>query len=166
MTWALSNQVVAMATAAEQNQVGTLKVATLPRRTEDGPSGYAVKSSQGLAIYTKTEYPDVCAAFINFFINSTEANMILAGERGVPISSAVREALAPTLSELDQQIYEYIGTVGAWEDSKNVFINEPSQQAEIKDEFNSTLDKVNAGSMTAQDAAKHVFDFANEAFSR
>ena len=166
MTWALSNQVLAMAKAAEENGVGTLKIATLPRMTADGPSGYAVKSSQGLAIYNKTEYPEVCATFINFFINSTEANKILLGERGVPVTSAVRDALAPSLTDLEKDIYEYIGMVGGWEDSKNVFINEPSQQAAIKDEFKSQLDKVHAGEITAQQAAQNVFDFATDAFSR
>ena len=56
--------------------------------------------------------------------------------------------------------------VGEWEDSKNVFINEPSQQNAIKDEFKNQLDKVNAGSITAEEAAKNVFDFANDAFTR
>ena len=166
MTWALSNQVIAMAKAAEENGVGTLKIATVPRHTADGPSGYAVKSSQGLAIYNKTKYPDVCAEFINFFINSTEANAILAGERGVPISSAVRDSLEPSQTELDKSIYSYIGMVGAWEDSKNVFINEPSQQNAIKDEFKNQLDKVNSGEIDAKQAAQNVFDFANDAFTR
>lgn len=166
MTWALSNQVIAMAKAAEENGVGTLKIATLPRHSADGPSGYAVKSSQGLAIYNKTKYPDVCAEFINFFINSPEANQVLAGERGVPITSAVRAAIEPSLSELEKSVYDYVGMVGEWEDSKNVFINEPSQQNAIKDEFKNQLDKVNAGSITAEEAAKNVFDFANDAFTR
>lgn len=166
MTWALSNQVVAMAKAAEENGVGTLKIATIPRQTADGPSGYAVKSSQGLAIYTQTEYPDVCAAFINYFINSPEANMVLLGERGVPVAANVRAAIEPSLSELEKEIYAYVGKVGSWEDSKNVFINEPSQQNAIKDEFKSQLDRVNAGELTAQEAAQNVFDFATSAFSR
>lgn len=166
MAWALSNQAVAMAQAAEENGVGRLKIAPLPRMTADGPSGYAVKSSQGLAIYSQTEYPEVCAAFINFFINSPEANQILLGERGVPITSAVRAAIEPSLTDLEKEIYAYIGMVGAWEDSKNVFINEPSQQQAIKDEYLSQLDRVNAGELTAQEAAQKVFDFATDAFSR
>lgn len=166
MTWALSNQVVAMAQAAEENGVGRLKIATIPRKTADGPSGYAVKSSQGLAIYTQTKYPEVCAAFINFFINSPEANQVLLGERGVPVSGAVRQAIEPSLSDLEKEIYSYIGMVGDWKDSKNVFINEPSQQNEIKDEFKNQLDKVNAGEITAEEAAENVFDFSNEAFTR
>lgn len=166
MTWALSNQVVAMAKAAEENGVGTLKIATVPRKTADGPSGYAVKSSQGLTIYSQTEYPDVCAAFINFFINSTEANQVLLGERGVPVTSAVRASIEPTLSDLEKDIYAYVAMIGGWEDSKHVFINEPSQQVAIKDEFKSQLDKVNAGELTPQQAAQNVFDFATEAFTR
>lgn len=166
MTWALSNQVVAMAKAAEENGVGTLKIATLPRKTADGPSGYAVKSSQGLAIYTQTEYPEVCAAFINYFINSPEANLVLLGERGVPVAANVRAAIEPSLSDLEKDIYAYVGMVGSWEDSKNVFINEPSEQNAIKDEFKSQLDRVNAGQITAAEAAQNVFDFATAAFSR
>lgn len=166
MTWGLSNQVVAMAKAAEENGVGTLKIATIPRQTSDGASGYAVKSSQGLAIYSETKYPEVCATFINFFINSPEANQVLLGERGVPVASTVREAIEPSLTDLEKDIYDYVGMVGSWEDSKDVFINEPSQQNEIKDEFKNQLDRVNAGQLTAQQAAQNVFDFANKAFAR
>ena len=166
MTWALSNQVIAMAKAAEENGVGTLKIATVPRRSSDGPAGCAVKSGQGLSIYSETKYPDVCAEFINYFINSIEANRILAGERGVPISAAVREDLNTTMSVLEKSIYEYVGMVGAWEDSKDVFLNEPSQQNAIKDEVKNQLDKVNAGEVTAEEAAKNIFDFANAAFTR
>ncbi len=166
LTWVLSNQVVAMAKAAEENGVGRLEIAPLPRKTADGPSGYAVKSSQGLAIYNQTKYPEVCAAFINYFINSIEANNILLGERGVPITSAVREAMEPSLTDVEKGIYDYIDMVGNWEDSKNVFINEPSQQAAIRDEFKSQLDRVNAGEITAEEAAQNVFDFATDAFSR
>jgi multiple sugar transport system substrate-binding protein len=166
MTWALSNQVVAMAKAAEENGVGTLRIATIPRITSDGPSGYAVKSSQGLTIYSQTKYPEVCAAFINFFINSPEANQILLGERGVPVTSAVRAAVQPSLSDLEKDIYAYVASVGSWKESKDVFINEPSQQNAIKDEFKNQMDRVNAGEITAQDAAKNVFDFATNSFKR
>lgn len=166
MTWALSNQVVAMAKAAEENGVGTLKITTIPRKTADGPSGYAVKSSQGLAIYSQTKYPEVCATFINFFINSTEANGILLGERGVPISADVRDAIQPTLTDLEKNIYAYVAMVGSWEDSKNVWINEPSQQTAIRDEFKSQLDKVNTGQLTPMQAAQNVFDFATNEFNR
>lgn len=166
MTWALSNQVVAMAKAAEENGVGTLKIAALPRMTADGPCGYAVKSSQGLAIYSETQYPDVCAAFINFFINSPEANQVLLGERGVPIPSSVRAAIEPSLTDIEKEVYAYIAKIGGWEDTKDVLLNEPTQQSAIKDELKSQLDRVNAGEITAQEAAQNVFDFANTSFSR
>lgn len=166
MTWALSNQVVAMAKAAQENGVGTLRIATIPRATAEGPSGYAVKSSQGLAIYNQTKYPEVCAEFINFFINSPEANQILLGERGVPVTSAVRTAIEPSLSDLEKDIYAYVAMVGSRKDSKDVFINEPSQQNAIKDEFKNQMDRVNAGEVTAQEAAQNVFDFATDSFKR
>ena len=166
MTWVLSNQVVAMANAAEENGVGKLKIASLPRMTENGPCGYAVKSAQGLSIYSKTEHPDVCAAFINFFINSPEANEILLGERGVPITSAVRAAIEPSLTEVEKEVYEYVAKVGEWEDAKDVFLNEPAQQNAIGDELKSQLDRVNAGEITAQEAAQNVFDFASDSFLR
>lgn len=166
MTWALSNQVVAMAKAAEENGVGTLRIAAIPRKTPDGPPGYSVKSSQGLAVYSETKYPEVCAAFINFFINSPEANQILLGERGVPISSAVRAAIRPSLSDLEKDIYAYVSAVGSWKESKDVFINEPTQQNAIRDELKNQMDRVNAGEIDAQEAAENVFDFAENSFKR
>lgn len=166
MTWVRSNQVVAMAKAAEENGVGTLKVATIPRRTSDGPCGFTVNSSQCLAMYSETKYPDVCATFINYFINSTEANQVLLGERGVPISSGVRAAIESSLSDVEKNIYAYVAKIGSWEDTKNVFLNEPASQKAINDEFRNQLDKVNAGEVTAQEAAQNVFDYAIATFSR
>ncbi len=165
MTWKLSNEVAAMAKAAEENGVGNLKLAAIPKRTADGPEGYAVKSSQGLAIYTGTKYPEVCAAFINYFINSVEANQVLLGERGVPISSAVRAAIQPNLTDVEKSVYDYIGKVGSW-DTSDVFINEPACQSAIRDEFKSQLDRVINGEESAEEAAQNVLDFANAEFSR
>lgn len=45
---------------------------------------------------------------IDFMTNNLDANEIMMGERGVPISSAIREALKPKLSETEQAIFDLL----------------------------------------------------------
>jgi multiple sugar transport system substrate-binding protein len=49
--------------------------------------------------------------FIDFFTNSVEANQILLAERGVPISSVVREALKPKLGKAQNEMFDYIARI-------------------------------------------------------
>ncbi|MEG0214814.1 MAG: extracellular solute-binding protein, partial [Hungatella sp.] len=165
MVWTASNQFIALSDAAAKNGYPNMKLAPIPRRTADGPAGLRIKSSQGLCASSTYEYPDVAAAFINFFVNDIEANKVLAGERGVPINSAVREALVPQLTTAENQIYDYIDKVSKFEDGKFVNINEPAQQEIVKKRFELDLEKVISGELTPEAAAQDVFDFANAEFA-
>ena len=42
---------------------------------------------------------------IDFFINDTGANDIMMGERGVPVSSVIREYIAPALNDTSKSIF-------------------------------------------------------------
>jgi multiple sugar transport system substrate-binding protein len=49
--------------------------------------------------------------FIDFFTNSIEANEALLAERGVPISSKVRQALQPKLGRSQAEMFAYLERV-------------------------------------------------------
>lgn len=164
MGWVLSNQVVSLSNAASQNGYNNIKIANIPRVTEDGPGGVAVKSALGLSVSSNCQYPEVAAEFINFFINSNEANKILLGERGVSISSSVREALTEHLTETDQMIYDYIGKISGYKDSLDVNLSEPACQTEVKDYMKIEYEKMINGSQDPQTTAENILKFAEEAF--
>lgn len=161
MTWVASNQFVSLATAAGRE----LKLINPPRKTADGPAGVSIQSSQMLCVSQDSKYPEEAAKFIQFFQSSVDANKILLAERGIPTFTAVREALANDLTDLEKAVYEYVDVVGAFPTGGDT-VN-PSQPActdEIKAQYNYYLEKVIYGEMTAADAAKAIYDFAASKF--
>lgn len=105
-----SNQVVAVWNAAGEDR--NIVLYHLPR-WEGGLSANYIKPSQFWSITSTSQHPEEAAKFIDFFTNSVEANEALLAERGVPISSAVREALLPLLGPAQTEMFEYLERVEA-----------------------------------------------------
>lgn len=108
MQYQWSNQVVAVYAGAGEER--NLKLVPLPR-PEDGQSSNYLKPSQFFSITTQCEHPDVAADFINFVTNDLTANETLFAERGVPISSAVREHLEPMLDAAGAETFDFISRI-------------------------------------------------------
>jgi multiple sugar transport system substrate-binding protein len=51
------------------------------------------------------------ALFINFFTNSVEANEILAAERGVPVSTAVADAIKPSMEPAAAATFDFLANL-------------------------------------------------------
>jgi multiple sugar transport system substrate-binding protein len=77
----------------------------------DGYPRNYIKPSMFFSISKDSKHAEEAAKFIDFFTNSVEANEILFAERGVPISSAVREALLPQLGPAQRVMFEFLGIV-------------------------------------------------------
>lgn len=148
MAWLYSNQFVALSEAANR----PLKLVSLPRRTPDGPLSMQIMSSQMFSISNKSKQKEAAAKFINFFANSVEANMILQGERGVPIMRHIREALADNLSPAEQTIYSYLTELGK-EAATDILLDSPVQ-AQIRDVYIRLAEEVVFNRITPQEAAK------------
>lgn len=100
-----SNQIVAIwsAAGAERNFV----MYPLPRPA-GGQSQDYIRPSMFFSISSQSDHPDEAAAFVNWFVNAIAANEILAAERGVPISSTVREALLPSLDRAQAEMFKVL----------------------------------------------------------
>ncbi len=105
-----SNQVVAIWKAAGESR--HFKLWPLPRLEGGKPENY-LKPSMFFSITASCPTPDLAADFINTFTNSLEANDVLNAERGVPISSVVREHLQPTLDEVGQATFDFLAQIEA-----------------------------------------------------
>ena len=130
-----SNQFQALSNAAAENDI-ELELCTIPRVHEDGQSGMVVRSSQQLSIYSQSEKKDIAANFINFWVNSIDANKILNCERGVSINSDVLAALQEDTELTDAttaKVYALIDLVGSFEDAANSSPAEPTANEEISD---------------------------------
>lgn len=155
MTWVASNQMPTLAAAAGRE----IKMAVVPRKVADGPSGATIQSSQMLCISQDSAYPEEVAKFISFFQNDAQANAILNGERGVPIMSNVREVLLEGADAAKQEMYDFVDKIGSFETGE-VNVISPAPKTEIEDQYKLIMDKVVFGELTPEQAAQELYTFA------
>ena len=161
MTWVASNQFITVANAAGRE----LQLAPLPRLTAGGESGMGLTSSQMFSISSNSDNPEAAARFINFFQNDVEANLILAGERGVPIMSHIREALEAGASDELITVYNFVDLAGILDTRSGNPLESPNNP-EIRDHFEFLLEQVIFGQREAEDAALDLFEFARDVLAR
>lgn len=155
MTWVASNQFIALSEAAGRE----LKLATIPRRTADGPAGATINSSQMFCISNDSKNAEEAAKFLNFFWTNEDANKVLANERGNTIFSNVSEALAADQTEQQESVSDFVSLIGSFETGELSVIS-PTADAEIRDQYKLLIGKVTYGEMSAEDAAKKMYEFA------
>lgn len=109
MTYIWSNQLVALWEAAGRTRNFVLQ--PLPRAEGAVQSANYIKPSQFLSVTSGSKHPREAAEFINFFVNSPEANAILLGERGVPASSTVRAAIIDKVDQFQQASFSFIDVI-------------------------------------------------------
>jgi multiple sugar transport system substrate-binding protein len=126
MRYQWSNQVVAIFTAAGKDR--HLILWPLPRPEGQKPENY-LKPSMFFSIPSTCKTPEEAARFIDFFTNSPEANDILGGERGVPISSAIREHLLPKLDAVGVATFKFLEQIEA--DSSPIYPPDPPGFSDI-----------------------------------
>lgn len=126
-----SNKYVALNEACKGNGV-ELKLCLMPRLTPDSQSGMLVRSSQMLSMAKSSENKEAAAAFIDFMINSVEANDILNGERGVPINTTVREHVGGKADAVTSEMYAFVDKISAIPDTMYTSNAEPDAMGEIK----------------------------------
>lgn len=147
-----SNQLAAMQNAApEGTEIG---ITTWPA-FDPVKSGF-LKSSQFFSIGAHTKNPEEAVKVLNFLTNSMEANDILLGERGVPASSVVADAIAPKMSKEDQKVVTFINEV-VTPNCSPIDPPQPEGASEVYNLLIQTVEKVCYGEMDAQTAADEFF---------
>jgi multiple sugar transport system substrate-binding protein len=117
-----SNQYVAWTAAAKR------PTELIPPPGPNGKKGLFLKSSMGFSITKNSKQKEEAAKFINFFVNDIEANKIIKGERGVPISSKVKEALKPLLTPEEVKVFDYI----AWAETNSSQADAPNPVGSVE----------------------------------
>lgn len=148
MAFVFSNQFVALSEVAGR----PLKLVSIPRRYKDGPLSMTIMSSQMFCISKNSKQKENAAKFLDFFANNVEANMILKGERGVPIMRHIREALAEDLPYAEQVIYQYLTDLGR-EAATEILLDSPVQ-TQIRDVYIRLAEEVVFNRTTPEQAAK------------
>ncbi|SFK67282.1 multiple sugar transport system substrate-binding protein [Paenibacillus sp. 1_12] len=121
-SFAWSNQYVAWSAAAKR------PTELLPPPGPNSKKGLFLKASMGLSITKNSKQKEESAKFINFFINDIEANKLIKGERGVPISSKVKEALKPLLNPEEIKVFDYV----AWAEANSSPADAPNPIGSIE----------------------------------
>lgn len=170
MVMLTSNQFQALDKVASESGI-KLKLATLPRVHADGQSGMLVRSSQQMSIYSGSQKKEIAANFLNFFINSIEANKILNCERGVSINSAVLNALKADPEKADYataEVYSMIDLIGTFADAANSSPAEPAANEEISDALKNTYFQgmAQGNFASAQEAADQFWAEAQQIWAR
>jgi multiple sugar transport system substrate-binding protein len=109
MQYLWSNQLVAAWTAAGDSR--HFKLAMLPRPADGGKAENYLKPSQFISITKDSKHPKEAAMFIDFISNNVDANKILLGERGVPISPTIQNAIKPLLTPAQLEAQNYVSMV-------------------------------------------------------
>ncbi|HAG69175.1 MAG TPA: hypothetical protein DCL38_04295 [Lachnospiraceae bacterium] len=153
-----SNQMAAMAEAAPDDM--EIGITTWP--SKDPKASMFLKPSQFFSVSSNAGAQEEAAVkVIDFLTNSVEANEILLGERGVPASSVVADAIAPLQDETAQIVTKYINEV-VTPNSSPISPAIPDGANEVYDYANQYIDQILAGAMTAEEAAQATFDKGNE----
>jgi multiple sugar transport system substrate-binding protein len=105
MSLMASNQLVGLQNMTEDK----LTFVQVPRG-EKG-TGVVFESSQGMSGYAKSAHPKEVALLMNYWINDPDAAKILGNDRGVPVTSKMRDLLKADANEVDQVIYDYTNRV-------------------------------------------------------
>lgn len=159
MSWCAlvySNQMNSIQAAApEGTEIG---ITTWP--TDDLKKSNYLKPSQFFAVTSDCKNPEEAVKVLNYITNSVECNEVLLGERGVPISKTVSEAITPKLDETNQKTVEYINNV-VTPTCTTINPAAPNGANEVYDLLKDLEEQVLYGQITAGEAAQRLFDEGN-----
>lgn len=160
MSWcffAYSNQLTATKSAAPEGM--EIGMTTWP--SADPAKSDFLKPSQFFAITVDSKNPAEAAKVLDFITNSVECNNILLGERGVPISSEVSNAISESMSEDDRNIITFINEV-VTPNSSTISPPAPTAASEAYNLNRNLVEKVCYGELTAAEAAQQMYEEGNE----
>lgn len=152
--WIWSNQYLSLAKAAGR---------PLELYMPPGPGlkeGMFLKPSMFFSISKSSKQKEEAAKFINYFVNNIEANKLIKGDRGVPVSAEVVEALKPELTPEQAKIYDYVTQVS--QNSSTMDPPDPIGVAEVVKALLETSDEILFKRITPEEGAAKFRKRANE----
>jgi len=155
VTFGWSNGITGLQNAAPEDMV--LAMVHYPSHNP-AQSNY-VRASMYFSIAATSDNVDAAAALVSFWTNSIAAHTVMLGERGVPASEAVVDAIAPNLSEVAQIMFDFVSVV---QDAATVpYALRPAAAGEINSQLRLIVDEIAGGVRTPADAAADFAAFAN-----
>ena len=139
-----------------------ISMAMIPNADDATASSTFLKPAMFWCVAADSDVKDAAVRFINYFTNDTSCYDIVGVERAVPISSEMREYLAPTLDEVGKQVIEFIDYVSQPNMASPLMNPDPAKHSEIYDLLGQYSDQVRYGEITdLPTAAQQLMDEAN-----
>lgn len=115
--------------------------------------GMYLRPSMFFSVAQTSKLKEQAGEFLNYFLKDTEANKVLAADRGVPVAPTVREALKQTADPQNAEIYDYISLVG--QHSSDMSTRFPTAEREVRDLYqNNYFQRVMYKQMSPEAAVK------------
>lgn len=142
-----------------------LEQVTPPLSNDSHSSGLWLKPCMFFSIAETSGVKKECAQFIDWFLHSKEANEILKGERGVPISKEIRDSLLQSeiLSENQKEMFFYLEQ--AMSLCKETPLPEPAGIEGINEAFARTVNAYFYGVSGAEESAAEFRKSVSEILS-
>ena len=143
-----------------------LKITNIPIATESDDLGLWMKPGMFFSVADTSTVKKEAAEFINWFINSEEANDIIMGERGTPTSSEIRNYLINSgkLNDQQQDMFDYVSEAAAY--CGVTPDPDPVGMSEVNAAFNEAANKVFYEMLTAEEAAAEFREKADSILTR
>lgn len=138
-----------------------IKMVTPPLADDSEEKGLWMKPGMFFCIAQTSTVKQEAAEFINWFVNSEEANDILMAERGTPVSDKVRQHMIEAGSLGTQQIEMFEGVEEAAALCGETPAPDPIGMAEVNTAFANAANSVYYGQATAEEAAASFREEAN-----
>ena len=101
-----SNQLEAIDAAAGGTEMKLLRLPSVTGKAAERKAWY--KASMLWSASAKTKNPDAVVAWINWWVNTTDAQAIDKAERGIPCNTDLQTFITPQLSKAQQQVAKFI----------------------------------------------------------
>jgi multiple sugar transport system substrate-binding protein len=110
-----------------------------------------LKPSMYWTVAKSSKVKEEAVRFVDFLINDIDANKIIKGERGVPVSSKVKEALLPDLTPEQKKVFEYV----AWAEKNSSQMDPPNPvgSVEVDKLLKSTVEQILYKKITIEEGA-------------
>lgn len=143
-----------------------IKLMTPPVLSSNDQKGLWLKPGMFLSVSETSEHKKEAAEFIDWFLNSEEANEIMMAERGTPASSTARQQLIDSgeMTEQQTEMFNYID--GSKDITGETPAPDPTGMAEINKVFKDIANTVFYGQQSPEEAAKQFREQAEEILAR
>lgn len=138
-----------------------LHLAILPVMEDAIQAATYVKPTMFWSISKNSEVKDAAITFINYYTHDTDCYDIMTLDRGMPVSSAIREYLAPNLNETDQKVVEIMNYLAQEGNSTPVMKPDIAAHSEVNSLYGTYLEQVQYGMV--DDLIAHAQAFMDEA---